>query len=107
MGQRLAPLENDLKRRGEVGRTTSPEPQMRAHTVVAFTLSVALLFASRGVAQGPTTSLQAGVTPLAGESIFELGARFSPRGSFGGDVSIDLYPEYFANDVLAGVVDFS
>jgi hypothetical protein len=80
---------------------------MRAHTVVAFTLSAALLFASRGVAQGPTTSLQGGVTPLAGESIFELGARFSPRGSFGGDVSIDMYPEYLANDVLAGVVDFS
>jgi hypothetical protein len=80
---------------------------MRAVTVVVFMVSAALLFVSRGVAQGPTTSLQAGVTPLDGESLFELGARFSPRGAFGGDVSIDIYPAYFAADVLAGVVDFS
>jgi hypothetical protein len=81
---------------------------MRARTIVIFTLSAALSFASRGVAQGSVASFQAGVTPLEGESgIFELGARFSPRGTFGGDVSIDLYPEYFAADVLAGVVDLS
>ena len=81
---------------------------MRAHSVVVFMLSATQLFVSRGVAQGPTTSLQAGETRAQGESgIFELGARFSPRGVVGGDVSIDMYPEYFAADVLAGVVDFS
>lgn len=80
---------------------------MRAHSIVVCLVSAALLFVSRGVAQGHTASLQAGTSPVAGESIFELGARFSPRGAFGGDMSIDLYPEYFAADVLAGVVDFS
>ncbi len=81
---------------------------MRAHVTVIVTLSAALLFASRGAAQGSTVSLQAGVTPIDGESsLFELGARFSPHGTFGGDVSIDLYPQAIAADALAGVVDFS
>ncbi|HXJ30378.1 MAG TPA: hypothetical protein VNG35_07045 [Gemmatimonadales bacterium] len=80
---------------------------MRTHAVMVLMVSAALVFVSPGMAQGPATSLQAGATPFEGESIFELGARFSPRGAFGADVSIDLYPEYFAADVLAGVVDFS
>ncbi len=80
---------------------------MRAHTVVVLMVSAELLFVSQGMAQGPSTSLQAGVSPVDGESIIELGARFSPRGAFGSDVSIDIYPEYFAAEALAGVVDFS
>ncbi len=37
------------------------------------------------------------------------GQRLAPRpaGAFGSDVSIDMYPEYIAADVLAGLVDFS
>ena len=80
---------------------------MRAHAATLVALSAVLLFASRGVAQGPGASFQAGVTPIDGESVFELGARFSPRGTFGADVSIDVYPKYVFADVLAGVVDFS
>lgn len=80
---------------------------MRAHAVVILIVSAALLFVSRGRAQGSTTSLQAGATPFAGQSIFELGARFSPRAGFGSDVSCDVYPEYFGDGVLAGVVDVS
>lgn len=81
---------------------------MRAHTTVIVTLSAVLWLAPPGAAQGPRVSFQAGTTPIDGEtSLFELGARFSPRGGFGGDVSVDLYPQAIAADVLAGVVDFS
>ena len=80
---------------------------MRAHSTSLLALFAGLLIASRGVAQGTAASLQAGVTPVDGESLFELGARFSPRGSFGADVSIDIYPRYIFANALAGVVDFS
>ncbi|HKE88987.1 MAG TPA: hypothetical protein VKB45_01540 [Gemmatimonadales bacterium] len=81
---------------------------MRAHISVVVTFAVVLLFASRGAAQGPIVSFQAGATPIDQESsLFELGARFSPRGGFGGDVSIDLYPQAIAAEALAGVVDVS
>jgi len=81
---------------------------MRAHATVLMTLSAAVWFASRAAAQGPTVSVQGGVTPIDNESsLFEVGARFSPRGSFGGDVSIDLYPQAFEAAALAGVADFS
>ena len=80
---------------------------MRAHSMSLLALFAGLLIASRGVAQGTTASFQAGVTPVDGESLFELGARFSPRGPFGADFSIDLYPRYLFADALAGVVDFS
>ena len=81
---------------------------MRAHRVVIYTLSAALLFPPRSVAQGSAASFQAGVTPLQDlGQLLEVGARFSPRGTFGGDVSIDVYPRAFTAAVLAGVVDFS
>ena len=80
---------------------------MRAHSTPLVVLFAGLSIASQGVAQSPTASLQAGVTPVDGESLFELGARFSPRGAFGADFSIDLYPRYLFADALAGVVDFS
>ena len=80
---------------------------MRAHSTSLFVLLASLMIASRGLAQRPTASLQAGVTPVDGESLFELGARFSPRGTFGADFSIDVYPRYIFADALAGVVDLS
>lgn len=80
---------------------------MRAHSTSLLALFAALLIADRGVAQSPTASVQAGVTPVDGESLFELGVRFSPRGAFGAEFSIDLYPRYLFADVLAGVVDLS
>ena len=36
-----------------------------------------------------------------------MGARFSPRGPAGVDVSIDVYPEYIGDGVLFSVADIS
>ena len=81
---------------------------MHPRTAVLLALSAALLVPSRGVAQGPIASLQAGVTQLEDEGgLFEVGARFSPRGTLGAEVSIDLYPAALTANALAGVVDFS
>jgi hypothetical protein len=78
---------------------------MRTSTRVIFTLTAALFCTARGAAQGPTASLQAGVTPTEYESEFEIGVRFSPRGRLGVELSVDVYPRYFTIGALAGVAD--
>ena len=80
---------------------------MRAHATLICTLSAVVLLAAQGSAHGQTTSFQAGVSPLGDGSAFEMGARFSPRGPMGVDVSIDVYPEYIAEGALLGVADIS
>lgn len=46
---------------------------MRTNTIVIFTLTAALSCTTKAAAQGPTASLQAGVTPTEYESEFEMG----------------------------------
>ena len=78
---------------------------MRTETSVIFTLTGVLCFTARVAAQGPTASLQAGVTPTEYAAEFEMGVRFSPRGRLGVGLSVDVYPRYFTIGLLAGVAD--
>lgn len=80
---------------------------MRAERTPLLTLFVSLVIALPASAQGAAVSLQAGVAPFEGEHELEIGARFSPHGSLGVDVSVDLYPGYLLLGALVGVADFS